>query len=61
MTYHIRAQKGYKFAEFDSKNEARNYLSKKPLTGLEVWTLDEMPGELLEIVSAVEFAKQSQV
>lgn len=55
MIYQIRVVKGYKLAEFDLKDEANDYLSKRPLTGLDVWMLDAMPGELLDIITATEF------
>lgn len=57
MIYQIRSIHGMKQAEFEIRDEARHFLSKQPVAGLEVWTLAGIPGELIGIKPASDFLR----
>lgn len=60
MVYQVRNTSGFKTAEFELRAEANHFLKKLPLTGLEVWILEGVPGELIGIKSAQEFLESQK-
>lgn len=61
MVYQIRHTNGFKTAEFELRAEAAYFLQNRPLTGLEVWILQGVPGQLIDITPANEFINTKQV
>jgi hypothetical protein len=53
--YQIRNTYGRKLAEFQSRDEATNFLNGRSNEYLEIWHLENNPGELKGIYPASEF------
>lgn len=56
--YQVRDKQGHKLAEYDNPEETSNYLRGRNHNRLEVWVLEGVPGELIDICDAGEFIEK---